>query len=110
MAPDGVDGDSAQDIGDCDGRGTALAGLIAASRGPGALLPGLARAAGILPVRVTESTNVLPEPALLARGIDAAVAAGATVLLVAGAVRDDPVLQAATQAALIRHSGGRGRG
>ncbi|MET0863747.1 MAG: S8 family serine peptidase, partial [Nakamurella sp.] len=46
------------------------------------------------------TANEPPEPAVLARGMDAAVAGGATVLLVAAAVRDDPALQTATQAAL----------
>lgn len=85
---------------DCDGRGTVLAGLIAAGRGVGEVLPGLARAAGILPVRVTATAGELPEPQVLAEAIDAAVAGGATVVLVAGTVRADPALQAATEAAL----------
>ncbi|MET0965918.1 MAG: S8 family serine peptidase [Nakamurella sp.] len=92
--------DNTTDEADCDGRGTAMAGLIAASRGPGAELPGLARAAQILPIRVTATANDPPEPGVLAMGLDAAVAAGATVALVGSAVRDDPALLGATVAAL----------
>ncbi len=90
---------------DCDGRGTLLAGLVAARRGtvaagPGPVLPGLASAAEILPVRVLASARDAADPAVLARGMTAAVAAGASVLLVGSAVADDPLLQAATQVAL----------
>ena len=52
---------------DCDGRGTVMAGLVAARRGPGLELPGLARAADILPVRVLASARDTADPALLAR-------------------------------------------
>ena len=89
---------------DCDGRGTVMAGLVAARRGSavgtGMELPGLARAADILPVRVLASARDTVDPEVLARGMTRAVAAGASVVLVGSAVRDDPALQAATQAAL----------
>ena len=90
---------------DCDGRGTVMAGLVAARRGdsaagPGSELPGLARAAEILPVRVLASAREAVDPVLLASGMTKAVAAGASVLLVGPAGRDDPALRAATQAAL----------
>jgi membrane-anchored mycosin MYCP len=92
--------DQPASVADCDGRGTVLAGLTAARRGAGEVLPGFARAAEILPVRVTASSSDLPEPQVLAGAIDAAVAGRATVVLVAGAVRDDQVLQTAVQDAL----------
>ena len=86
---------------DCDGRGTVMAGLVAARRAPGLELPGLARAASILPVRVLASAREAADPVVLAAGMTAAVKAGATVLLVGSAVRDDPALQQATQAAIV---------
>jgi len=86
---------------DCDGRGTVMAGLVAARRAPGLELPGLARAASILPVRVVAAALDTADPVVLATGMTAAVKAGATVLLVGSAVRDDPALQQATQAALV---------
>ena len=86
---------------DCDGRGTVMAGLVAARRAPGLELPGLARAASILPVRVLATARDTADPVVLASGMTAAVKAGATVLLVGSAVQDDPALRDATQAALI---------
>jgi hypothetical protein len=85
---------------DCDGRGTVLAGLIAARRGAAPEVRGFARAAEILPIRVVTRASDLPGPALLGSAITAAVDAGAQVVLVGAAVRDDPALSAATVAAL----------
>jgi hypothetical protein len=85
---------------DCDGRGTVLAGLVAAHRDVGLVIPGLARAAEILPIRVAATAGDQPEPQVLADGVGAAVTGGATVVLVAGTVRDDPALQTATRSAL----------
>lgn len=77
---------------DCDGRGTVMAGLVAARRGYSAVglgleLPGLARAADILPVRVLASARDTVDPVVLAKGMTVAVAAGASVLLVGCAAR-----------------------
>ena len=77
-----------------------LAGLIAARRGAAPEVRGFARAAEILPIRVVTRASDLPDPALLGSAITAAVDAGAQVVLVGAAVRDDPALSAATAAAL----------
>lgn len=66
---------------DCVGMGTVVAGLIAATDRPAIGFHGMAPDASIVPVRVTlDGLDTTPE--LLALGIDAAVAEGATVVLV----------------------------
>ena len=83
---------------DCDGHGTAAAGLVAAAPARGTGFAGIAPAARILPVLVGGSTV---EPAVLAGAITRAVAAGARVVLVsAKPSRDDQVLRAAVAAAV----------
>ena len=77
-----------------------LAGLIAARRGAAPEVRGFARAAEILPIRVVGRASDLPDPALLGTAITAAVDAGAQVVLVGAAVKDDPALSAATASAL----------
>lgn len=105
-------GEEAPSEGDPDGRGTALAGLVAghghgADGGDGVL--GLAPKAKVLPVTVTVTVTAPAPPAspspgddsaTMARGIDLAVARGATVICVGRGVPDSPALQNAVQAAL----------
>ncbi|HEX5742029.1 MAG TPA: type VII secretion-associated serine protease mycosin, partial [Pilimelia sp.] len=88
---------------DCVGHGTAVAGIIAAAPQPGSAVRGLAPAAEVLPVRVTEQrrvdgavTGATSAPGRLAAAIRWAVGHGADVLnlsLVLG--RDDPAVRAA---------------
>jgi membrane-anchored mycosin MYCP len=67
---------------DCVGQGTVIAGLIAARVRPDIGFHGIAPNSKILPVRVTlDGLDTTPD--LLAAGIDAAVSAGASVVLVA---------------------------
>ncbi|MBT0770193.1 S8 family serine peptidase [Kineosporia sp. J2-2] len=66
---------------DCPGHGTFVAGLIAASPQPKQGLAGVAPAARILPVRVTDDQDDV-DAAMLARGIRAAVDGGAGVVAV----------------------------
>lgn len=90
---------------DPDGRGTALAGLIAGhGHGAGGTegVLGLAPKAKILPVVVAGgSTNVIGEEAArVARGIRLALERGATVICVGRGVPDSPLLHDAVDAAL----------
>src|SRR5262249_18219449 len=64
---------------DCVGHGTFLAGLIAAKSGTGSEFLGIAPQAHIYAVAVTDQSGATT-PAAIARGIDAAVAAGAAVI------------------------------
>jgi len=87
---------------DCMGRGTALAGLVAARPQSGSGLAGIAPAATVLPVKVTDETGRI-KPGALANGIRAATAAGADVILVGfGSTTQDADLSAAVQAALAQ--------
>ncbi|MFD0823129.1 S8 family serine peptidase, partial [Micromonospora zhanjiangensis] len=70
---------------DCTGTGTRVAGVIAAQATGSGGFSGLAPGVTILPVRVTDKQTFGPstaEPAVLARGIDAAVARGAKVVAI----------------------------
>ncbi len=112
----GIDGDQAQFVpgqvlpgkdllgsgpaaDDCDGSGTFVAGLIAASPHPDTAVVGLAPAVKLLPVRVfqtTETAEAGPTAALLAEGIDYAVAQGAQVIVIyEAAPRGTPELEKA---------------
>jgi membrane-anchored mycosin MYCP len=75
---DVVSGDGRGDT-DCQGRGTALAGIIAARPGSGSKLVGVAPASTILPVRIGDHRSA-PNPGRIATGIDVAVSAGARVI------------------------------
>ncbi|MFB7942210.1 S8 family serine peptidase, partial [Streptomyces sp. NPDC056049] len=85
---------------DCVGHGTFTAGLIAAPRTPGAGFAGIAPEARILDVPVTDRRGNTT-PALLARGIRAAVGGGARVIaVVAVAGTDSPALRSAVRYAV----------
>lgn len=66
---------------DCAGRGTFMAGLIAAKPTPGVGFAGIAPNAEILPIRAAENVNEV-DPAKLASGIRLAVDGGAKVVAV----------------------------
>src|SRR5262249_50358967 len=66
---------------DCAGYGTFVAGLVAARPGDRSGFAGIAPAARVLPVRVTDDPGQV-DPGALAAGIRAAVDGGATVLAV----------------------------
>ncbi|GAA2188223.1 S8 family serine peptidase [Micromonospora lupini] len=80
---------------DCLGRGTALAGIVAARPMSGSGFVGVAPESSIVPVRVVNKASVMP-PGTLAKGIRAATASGARVTLVGtGLPRADTALRAA---------------
>ncbi|WP_431676430.1 S8 family serine peptidase [Kitasatospora sp. KL5] len=88
---------------DCVGHGTFLAGLIAARQRDGTGFAGIAPAARILAVAVTDDTGTTTA-ALLAAGIRAAVDGGAAVVAVAV-----PVAAGSTElAAAVRYAADRG--
>ncbi|GAA0556070.1 S8 family serine peptidase [Saccharopolyspora spinosporotrichia] len=66
---------------DCAGRGTFMAGLIAAGQTTGVGFAGIAPRARILPIRVAQNPNEV-DPGRLAAGIRAAVDGGAKVIAV----------------------------
>jgi membrane-anchored mycosin MYCP len=66
---------------DCAGRGTFMAGIIAAQPEPGVGFSGVAPQARILPVRVTDKADEV-DPSALANGIRHAADAGARVIAV----------------------------
>lgn len=92
---------------DVDGRGTALAGLVAghghggagSSPGPDGVL-GLAPKARILPVVITTRPGQYGDPDVLADGIDLAVARGARVICVGRGLPGSPRLEQAVAAAV----------
>ncbi|WP_431916143.1 S8 family serine peptidase [Micromonospora wenchangensis] len=87
---------------DCAGRGTALAGLVAARPTGGGGPAGIAPDAEILPVRITDANRRI-SPARLATGIRLATTAGADVILVAtGVTTATPDLADAVRAAVAR--------
>lgn len=91
---------------DCSGHGTAVASIIAGTQVSGVGFFGLAPDVSVFPVRVTDQPVLAPgtqaqNPAFLASGIDAAVAAGSKVVLVSTVVfADDPALAAAVARAV----------
>jgi membrane-anchored mycosin MYCP len=89
---------------DCLGRGTALAGIIAARPLAGTEMAGMAPQATILPVRVVD-TGARVSPEALAEGIGFAVQQKAPVILVGtGVTEDSPGLRAAVRAAADANS------
>jgi membrane-anchored mycosin MYCP len=89
---------------DCDGSGTFVAGLIAARPDPRTSVVGVAPAAELLPVRVTQAQanrTAAADPDVLAAGIRYAVGQGAKVLVVyAAAAAGSPGLRAAVASAV----------
>ncbi|KAA2266465.1 S8 family serine peptidase [Solihabitans fulvus] len=104
-------GQEAAEVGDCDGRGTFAAGIVAAKEDPSTTFTGVAPRAQLLPVRYVQSTGGSSQgggdPTALASAITKARTAGATVLLVvvpATSVNDalrDAVKQALAAGAVI---------
>jgi hypothetical protein len=93
--------------GDCDGRGTFAAGIVAARADPATTFAGTAPGARILPIRYTQSTSDSVSgvsPDALATAIDRAVTSGAGVILVVVPAGSD---SAALRAA-VRHAHDRG--
>ena len=89
---------------DCVGQGTFAAGLIAARALPGGGFAGIAPAARILAVGITDETGGT-NPALLAAGIRAAADAGARVIdVTVPALSTDAALDAAVGYAIGRGS------
>jgi hypothetical protein len=87
---------------DCAGRGTALAGIVAARPVAGSGFVGVAPAATVLPVRIVDSRSNVGTDAI-ARGIRAATDAGADVILVGtGTKGSDAKLRSAVRAAVKR--------
>jgi hypothetical protein len=85
--------------GDCLGRGTALAGLVAGRPQPGTGVVGMAPDARVLPIRITDQNARVP-PEALAEGIRAATSLGAQVILLGtGTPVDSAGLRAAVAAA-----------
>jgi hypothetical protein len=94
---DVVSGGGAGD--DCRGRGTALAGLVAARPVTGSGVVGLAPAARIFPVRITDRQHKVTA-ASIATGIRAAIVANVDVILVGtGVTGGSPDLRQAVAAA-----------
>ncbi len=90
------------DLGDCDGRSTFAAGIVAARPDPTTTFVGVAPGAKILSVRYTSPPD--PDPDRLAEGVTRALAEGATVILVAVPVpTTSGALDAAVRDALARN-------
>lgn len=92
---------------DCLGTGTQVAGVIAARKSQSAGFVGVAPDVTILPIRVIAEQRAegpVADPAVLARGITAAVDRGADVIAVSTITyTDSPALQAAVSNALNRN-------
>ncbi|MGW0436571.1 S8 family serine peptidase [Micromonospora sp. NPDC003197] len=87
---------------DCYGRGTALAGIVAARPVTGSGFVGVAPEATILPIRVIDAEGKVP-PGAIAAGIRAATAANADVVLLGiGTPAPDAELRDATREAIAR--------
>lgn len=87
---------------DCAGRGTALAGIVAGRPVGGRWVVGMAPAASVLPIRITDGYGRMP-PDALAKGVRAAAILGADVILVGtGKELNDPGLRAAVAEAVSR--------
>lgn len=89
---------------DCFGLGTQVAGVIAARQVASIGFAGVAPRVTILPIRVIGergSAGAVAEPAILARGVTAAVQRGANVIAVAAVTyTDSPALQGAVANAI----------
>ena len=87
---------------DCLGRGTALAGIVASRPVSGSAFVGVAPEAAVLPVRLADGKGKIP-PGAIAKGLRAATAAGADVILLGvGTPTPDADLRAAVAAAVAR--------
>jgi len=87
---------------DCSGHGTFVAGLLAAQPAAGSGLAGVAPAARLLPIRVTDNPDEV-DPAALAAGIRAAADASARVIAVSVSTSvDSPAVRAAVSYAQRR--------
>jgi membrane-anchored mycosin MYCP len=86
---------------DCQGRGTALAEIVAARPTTGTGVVGMAPAASVLPIRITDANGQVP-PTALASAISAATSMGPSVILVGTGGPDSAALQAAVSAAVAR--------
>ncbi len=84
---------------DCDGRGTADAGLIAGHDGS-KQLPGVAPDATVLSIRIQSGTDTAPTPARVSAGIDEAVGRGAKVVVVAAPCGDSAALKTSVRKAI----------
>ena len=84
---------------DCDGQGTGDAGLLAASDA-GTGLPGMAPDATVVSVRVQVQADVAPKPAVVVRGITAAIGKRAGVIVLASPCAASPALAAAIKKAV----------
>lgn len=97
-----VDSPGARADSDCAGRGTFVAGVVAARPQDGSGVVGVAPAARLLPVRVTNTEDAVSAD-VVAAGIDAAVRGGASVVAVtASAPEDSQALRAAVLDAVRR--------
>ncbi|GIJ26365.1 peptidase S8 [Micromonospora qiuiae] len=85
---------------DCVGRGTALAGIVAARPVTGSGFVGLAPAARILPVRMVDGRGEVPAGALAAAVREATRADADVILLGVGAAQPDAALRAAVRDAV----------
>ncbi|MGH3664000.1 MAG: S8 family serine peptidase [Micromonosporaceae bacterium] len=83
---DVVSGGRADD--DCAGRGTALAGIVAARPVGRRGVVGIAPEASVLPIRIIDGDGQVP-PKAIAKGIQAATKLGADVILVGTAAETD---------------------
>ncbi|MEO3816718.1 S8 family serine peptidase [Plantactinospora sp. B24E8] len=87
---------------DCIGRGTALAGIVAARPVTGSVFVGVAPGATVLPIRIVDGRGEVATGAIAA-GIRAATAAGVDVILLGvGTPEPDAELRAAVRAAVAR--------
>lgn len=88
---------------DCLGEGTQVAGVIAARQVSSIGFAGVAPRVTILPIRVVDRGGSVADPAILARGVNAAVSRGANVIAVAAITyTDSSALQAAVAGAISR--------
>ncbi|WP_146247438.1 S8 family serine peptidase [Micromonospora arborensis] len=87
---------------DCLGRGTALAGIVAARPVTGSVFVGVAPGVSVLPIRIVDRKGEIA-PGAIADGIRSATAAGADVVLLGvGTPTPDADLRSAVRAALAR--------
>ncbi|MET7394087.1 S8 family serine peptidase [Dactylosporangium sp. NPDC005572] len=87
---------------DCPGRGSALAGVVAARPVSGTGVVGVAPSVTVLPIRIVDRQGRVPAAAL-ASGLRAATAMGARVILLGtGIAADDADLRAAVDEAIGR--------